>query len=167
MAALIFTQLYLGYGCLVLAAVFIPADRRFGPIARLVALIGFYSYGIYIWHNDTTRPVLLWLCGEGGFLLGLSPTIRWALVYTLFTGSSFLLAWLSYRWIERPALALRDRWCPGRTRSAIGTPAADAVSPRQLIEPEVKVVQAVVVRGILISAAPGGHLRAPSVTEFR
>ena len=60
-----FTSLYLGYGCLLIAAVHLP-DRLFaGRIARAVARVGVASYSIYLWHLDGGRRIIGMLLDRG------------------------------------------------------------------------------------------------------
>ena len=85
-------------------------------VYRVVAWIGLYSYGIYLWHVAVLAPVL-W---ESHRL----PS--WA-VQPWDTGMSLLLGiavgYATSRAIEFPALRLRDRLFPRRVDSAVGIPA--------------------------------------------
>jgi peptidoglycan/LPS O-acetylase OafA/YrhL len=52
------TMVYLGFGAILLAVISteksdgIAGGLLFNPIARCVAVIGYFSYGIYLWHVD-------------------------------------------------------------------------------------------------------------------
>jgi peptidoglycan/LPS O-acetylase OafA/YrhL len=99
---------------LVIAAV--AAGR--GPVLRGLAWrplagAGVVSYGLYLWH----LPVLL-AVREAGLLP--EPFVpRLAVVLTL----SFLAAWLSWRLVERPAIAWSHRRAEQRARVPVATPA--------------------------------------------
>jgi peptidoglycan/LPS O-acetylase OafA/YrhL len=132
--------LYLGYGTILIAMLGLPADRgvsgRFfrGRVARLLILVGVYSYSIYVWHIDIAYRLVDLLAGAG-LLSGASPSLRWP---TLMAGYVLLAVGagvLCGRCIEVPALALRDRLLPrqnlaGGDRS--GDSCADTVSGGRL-----------------------------------
>jgi len=102
------------------------------PFGRLVAFIGFFSYPIYLWHIDLARLPLRALA-SAGFLSVLSPTWRWiafTLIYvTLATSAGVVLGLL----VEKPALALRDKFFPSRTRATLDL-AVDPPKDRELSE---------------------------------
>jgi len=119
-----FLMLYLGYGLILLAVIYTPLSEGIlgsvlgSSFGRVLAFIGFFSYPIYLWHIDLARLPLQALA-RTGFLSVLSPTWRWiafTLIYvTLATSAGVVLGLL----VERPALALRDRFFPSRTRAAV------------------------------------------------
>ena len=90
--------------------------HRRPALYRLVAWIGLYSYGIYLWHVSVDAPtfavarrlphwaVPLWV--------GIVPAV-----------SAIALGWLTTKAIEFPFLRLRDRLFPRKVDSAVGTPA--------------------------------------------
>ena len=80
---------------------------------RSIAAVGTVSFGLYLWHV----PVLLWL--RGNALLPLSPAGAVLVALPV----SLLLAAVSWRLVERPAIAWARR--PGRAR---GPAVAGAVS---------------------------------------
>lgn len=108
------------------AIVAVAATRPARALAwRPLAWTGEVSYGLYLWHV----PLLLWLRANG--LLPLSPLGATLVALPL----SLLVAWLSFRWVERPAIAWSRRvrpgvprsagTAPGRTRSSVpGAPAS-------------------------------------------
>ncbi|MGJ7902843.1 acyltransferase family protein [Lysobacter sp. 1R34A] len=59
--------------------------------ARPMVFVGLISYSLYLWH----WPLLA--IARAGSLVTLSPELRAGLVF-----AAIVLAWLSYRWIERP-----------------------------------------------------------------
>jgi peptidoglycan/LPS O-acetylase OafA/YrhL len=100
---------------LVIAAV--AAGR--GPVLRALAWrplagAGIVSYGLYLWH----LPVLLAVREAGLLPEPFAP--RLAVVLVL----SFLAAWLSWRLVERPAIAWSHRRTRRRVQRLAPTPAA-------------------------------------------
>ncbi len=89
----------------------------FAPIAPLQRLlewsvlvkIGTISYGLYLWHHAVS--FLPWDEAKYGFL----PT------FYVHTVLSFLGAFASYRYVERPAAKLRDRWQAERDEAHSGS----------------------------------------------
>jgi peptidoglycan/LPS O-acetylase OafA/YrhL len=83
---------------------------------RLIAQIGLYSYGIYLWHVSVMEPIQVAtkrLPGTLGLVLEYAaPPIAGVLMGVLFT-----------KVIEFPALKVRDRLFPRRIDSAVGIPA--------------------------------------------
>lgn len=114
-----YTLLYLGYGCILLAAVYSPTDSsRFGMswehwIVRLTAFIGTFSYSIYLWHNDIAngpmQQALRWSAWNH-----MSPTIRYLLATALYVTLAALGGMLLAKLVELPGLALRERLFPDR-----------------------------------------------------
>jgi peptidoglycan/LPS O-acetylase OafA/YrhL len=87
---------------------------------RLVAWIGLYSYGIYLWHVS--------MMGVVESLAGHLPH-RIEAVFTAVAQPVFGIALgiLMTKLVEFPALRLRDRWFPRRVKSAVeDTPAETA-----------------------------------------
>jgi peptidoglycan/LPS O-acetylase OafA/YrhL len=97
--------------------------RRRSALYRLIAWIGLYSYGIYLWHVAVIGPLVqvsphlprrlapVWLA--------IAPTLLGAVVGIFFT-----------KVVEFPALKLRDRLFPRRVDSAVGRPAEIEVEAR-------------------------------------
>jgi peptidoglycan/LPS O-acetylase OafA/YrhL len=121
------TLLYLGGGALLvgvlLSAVPVNAATRF------LGLLGAYSYSVYLWH----LPVIRW--GVPGLerLLGIKlPSL---LMAGLAIVGSFCLGVVMAKLIENPALALRDRLFPARSKPASQAKSSGEESP-QLIAVE-------------------------------
>lgn len=72
--------------------------------SRPSAFLGRISYGVYLWHY----PVLIWLTTWFGF------NDRWWQI-AITAAASLAAALASYRFVELPALRLKDRLRPGPT----------------------------------------------------
>jgi len=119
-----FTLLYLGYGAILIAAV-TPGGtppRTHRRMVRAIAAIGTVSYPMYLWFVDVGRrlPGLLvshrppdWLR-----LHGLSDSIEqagwWLLTELSYVLVTVAVGALAAAVVERPFLALRERWFPSR-----------------------------------------------------
>ena len=114
------TCTYLGFACILIWAIHIPLQRRriiAWPI-NLLAHIGFYSYSIYLWHWIVIfyfRPYFRFLCIATGSPFVWSNAMeswQWTLsgAFSIFMGIAMAAV------VEQPALKLRDRWFPSRTR---------------------------------------------------
>lgn len=89
--------------CLLFGAAIWRGGWRSGPLAAAADRLGSWSYSLYLLHS---------------FVFALVPPLSWPpLTVALWTAGTIGVAALSYRWVERPAIAL------GRTlttRRAIG-----------------------------------------------
>lgn len=74
---------------------------------RMCDFVGKISYGIYIIH-----PLLIFLLSGlyRNMDFYLSGSMETVTIYILITGSTLLLAWISYRFFESPFLRLKDRF---------------------------------------------------------
>jgi peptidoglycan/LPS O-acetylase OafA/YrhL len=90
--------------------------KRHSMAYRLVAWIGLYSYGIYLWHVSVGGPIV----AVGRHIGGWTATV-WGRVAPAIAGIA--LGFITTKLIEFPALRLRDRLFPRRVDSAVGTPA--------------------------------------------
>lgn len=91
------TFLYLGYGA-VLAAVLTMERSPAGPLERPLAMIGFYSYSIYLWHFPVYFA-LRWM--------GWNAVTRWS-----YFVASPAVGVIAAKLVELPALRLREAWFP-------------------------------------------------------
>lgn len=69
---------------------------------RGLGFMGMVSYGIFLWHQPLLRVMT-----EAGWAR-LIPGWPFMSLLTLCIGVSLLVGWASYRWIEEPAMRLRD-----------------------------------------------------------
>jgi len=104
--------------------------KRYTAIYRLVAWIGVYSYGIYLWHVSVLAPIQAMKAHVPGWLvplwLGLGPVV-----------AGIAVGYVTTKLVEFPALKLRDRWFPRRVDSAVGIPAE--LEPSAVGAPQVQV----------------------------
>ena len=107
---------YLAYGAILLAMVH-PSPNANGTtrvsrnsFSRFLAFIGYFSYPIYLWHIDAGR-----MSGRLIYYLGsLGPEARWLLMLASYVTVSIVAGVLLGVLIDRPMLAFRDRYFPGR-----------------------------------------------------
>jgi peptidoglycan/LPS O-acetylase OafA/YrhL len=134
-----YTWIYLGY-----AAFMLLVYRHSGAIRnfvayRVVAKIGVYSYGIYLWHL-AVRDLCFRIANHFG------PAVRWPLAMGMEYASAIVLGAILTHLIEWPALRIRDRLFPAKDRlhSLIVPPA---------VSPEAKPV-AIVPQPVSLTAEP-------------
>ncbi len=116
----------LGFGgcCLVAFCLFTPwrAPRVLRPLLSATALIGGYSYTIYLWHmlaaswSDSARARL-------GFA---TDTIAANISYMIL---AIIVGIIASHLVEAPALRFRNRVFPSRSASAIGPPSDGPLLP--------------------------------------
>ena len=114
-----FVMLYVAYGCFLLAMIYTQVGSgRLGAwltsrVARAIAFIGFFSYPMYLWHIDATRPVAMLL--KSGALAGLPLELRWLCAFVIYVLLALTVAVPFGILLDRPSLALRDRLFPAKT----------------------------------------------------
>lgn len=113
-----FTLLYLGYGCILLAIMHIPPQSIvFGWLGsrpvKAVAWIGTASYSIYLWHIDAGQH---FVADHANWFVSSSPERSWLMAITVYMTMSIGVGWIMSKLIEQPALKLRERFAPSRTR---------------------------------------------------
>ncbi|KQV96706.1 acyltransferase [Pelomonas sp. Root1237] len=84
---------------LAIPPVAVCVGSRSWPVLRSAGRFGDLSYGVYLWGWPTQQLVYIWLEPKVPFLMSLLLTTCMVLV----------LAWLSWTFIERPALRLKPR----------------------------------------------------------
>jgi peptidoglycan/LPS O-acetylase OafA/YrhL len=130
MSTIGYTMLYVGYGSILVGAVFTPIGRQGGlagmlfgsRLARALATIGIYSYSIYLWHFGLLRDAL-----QKQLIPQMMPedgAMKWLVGSGLYVALSFVAGMAMARIVEFPALALRNRLFPARsTPLSIAAPA--------------------------------------------
>lgn len=93
-------------GCAMLLVGVFLTDFSGSRSVRFLALLGSYSYSIYLWH----LPVLAWVMPAATRLWG--KTLGFSAYAVIYLASAFLLGVLMAKMVETPALKLRDRWFP-------------------------------------------------------
>jgi peptidoglycan/LPS O-acetylase OafA/YrhL len=110
-----------------------PARRTPLPfVGTAVAAIGVDSYSIYLWHKPVERWVMPWL--RNAFELpGADLTFTYVRDLAEYLVVAVVVGMALARVIERPALALRERLAPSRTRAVEAEtttlPAVELVTP--------------------------------------
>lgn len=108
------TAMYLGFGLVVLGVVSLEnASPRTAPctsrVARAFARVGFYSYGIYLWHVDLAQTPMK---KAAAWLEPLGPTLTWCVAIGCYVGTAVLVGVVMSKLVEAPALRLRDLFFP-------------------------------------------------------
>ena len=111
------STMYVGFALLVAGVVFLEKETATARQTlarapfRALSWVGFFSYGIYLWHVDLAQTPMKKLAG----LLGqttLPDGAVWAISTTAYVVAAVLIGALMSRLIELPVLALRDRLFP-------------------------------------------------------
>jgi peptidoglycan/LPS O-acetylase OafA/YrhL len=116
--------LAIGFACILVAMLHTPVTGIWRAPGAVLAAIGVYSYSIYVWHQETARTPMSWIL-KGGFMRGDSLTLRWLVVFGIFLLMGVVPPALISRLIEMPALALRDRLFPGRSKALAQGPESE------------------------------------------
>ncbi len=89
--------------------------RQRSALYRVVAWIGLYSYGIYLWHVSVIAPVVSFSHRMPNRVAGVFLAVAPGLL-------GIALGVLTTKAIEFPALALRDRLFPRKVDTPVGAP---------------------------------------------
>jgi peptidoglycan/LPS O-acetylase OafA/YrhL len=108
-----YSLLYLGYGCLVVAAVSGGEAASSSPLRRLLAFVGASSYSIYLWHWHLAYPFKP--LASVLHLSVVSPSLNWLLLMSLYVATAIIAGWFMGRLVEVPMLKFRDRVFPSKT----------------------------------------------------
>jgi peptidoglycan/LPS O-acetylase OafA/YrhL len=100
---------YVGSGSMLMGSLGISTVNHFFP--RSIAYIGAHSYSIYLWH----LPLSAWILPATRSTLGLYW--NWYIYVGLYIVGSVVFGVLMAWMVERPALRVRDRWFPSRSKS--------------------------------------------------
>ena len=82
---------------------------------RLIAWVGLYSYGIYLWHSVVRQPSKILL----GRLHIASDPAAWIVSAFVQVGASIALGYAMSRIVEFPFLYVRDRFFPAKAQSPL------------------------------------------------
>jgi peptidoglycan/LPS O-acetylase OafA/YrhL len=82
---------------------------------RLIAWVGLYSYGIYLWHSVLRQPSKILL---SRLHIASDPT-AWIVSAVVQVGGSIALGYVMSRIVEFPFLYVRDRLFPAKTQSPL------------------------------------------------
>jgi peptidoglycan/LPS O-acetylase OafA/YrhL len=103
-----FTLFTFGGGCLLMGFLGMPIANS-SLIARCLALIGMYSYSIYLWHGYANGYMYAFIVGKNIHLW------NWIAYFICYVGASILYGMLLAKVVEFPCLAIRDRLYPSRS----------------------------------------------------
>lgn len=105
-----YTLNFIGYGGLLHLVLQNDSVLQKNILVRATAWVGMYSYPIYLFHFGVTRDVIERLMKLG--ILRNMPECRWLLFFLLYAGIAIVIGFLLGRFLETPALRLRDRLFP-------------------------------------------------------
>ncbi|MGC4081620.1 MAG: hypothetical protein QM736_05780 [Vicinamibacterales bacterium] len=127
------TLMYVGFALVVIGAVHFESSpwgtRVFatGPAVGLAA-VGFYSYGIYLWHIDLVQTPMKKIAAVlAGFAL--PETVVWIACTLGYVAGAIAAGMIMTRLIELPALAWRQRHFGEPSLPAQAEPATAASAP--------------------------------------
>jgi peptidoglycan/LPS O-acetylase OafA/YrhL len=117
--ALAFPCIYAGFTALLaLCVCYKPLSQGWlSTVCHPLALIGAWSYSIYLWHWDVSVLVFRLVGKES----------HWLLQYAVYFLGAVFVGMATAQLVERPALKLRDRLFPSRMASALDAVRANGV----------------------------------------
>jgi peptidoglycan/LPS O-acetylase OafA/YrhL len=122
-----FTALYLGFALILLAALTGTQNPgisvRLGLVSTPLALIGFHSYSIYLWHI----PIRRWLSPAVNRLAGGPLPGAWEL--GLYLVGSVFVGYSMAKLVELPFLRIRDRYFPSTVQGPLIVEKAKPAAP--------------------------------------
>jgi len=122
-----FTLLYLGFGSMLLLALYWKGPRRsplrevFGPAGSLLARVGAYSYSVYLWHLVVASLGLTLIRRAYTYALSALPQgsapqqLHPLIEFVAYVVASVVVGIVMAKLVEMPVLRLRDRYFPGRS----------------------------------------------------
>ena len=129
-----FAFLYAGYAMIMMALVTTPlGEGRLGRTlqsfpARAVAVLGLYSYPVYLFHVELVRDPLL-VVRTSSFVQGMSPVLQWVYLNGLLVLMSGAVGVIFNELVETRVLKVRDRLFPPKSATAAAE-APTSASPR-------------------------------------
>jgi peptidoglycan/LPS O-acetylase OafA/YrhL len=107
----------IGFTAVIVLALEYSGKIRESLAYRLVAWIGVYSYGIYLWHSLALAPGEILIRKLAAFHV---PTLAaWALVLAAQFGIAIVIGYVTTRAIEFPFLKIRDALFPAKRKGAL------------------------------------------------
>jgi peptidoglycan/LPS O-acetylase OafA/YrhL len=106
--------IYLGFGAIVLAAVCAPSNRPWHPAAQFIALVGTFSYSIYLWHTADFAFGNVFLRKAG------LDHANYYAILAFKVATAFVVGIVMSKLVELPVLAVRDRLFPARGQGSLG-----------------------------------------------
>jgi peptidoglycan/LPS O-acetylase OafA/YrhL len=100
-----YTLNYLSLGSLMLLVYGYEGRATRTFLYKAVALIGVYSYGIYLWHLSVREPL-------AKFMMHVAPGVRWGTLMVSQYAAAIILGVVVTKAIEFPMLRLRERLVP-------------------------------------------------------
>jgi len=104
-----YTWIYLGYAAFMLLVYRHSGAIRHFVLYRVIAKIGVYSYGIYLWHLAVREACF-------GLANHLNPAVRWPVAMVLEYATAIVLGGVLTHLVEWPVLRIRDRLFPAKDR---------------------------------------------------
>ncbi|WER48982.1 acyltransferase [Cupriavidus sp. WKF15] len=104
----------IGFAVLIVLALEYSGDLRRSAVYRVVAWIGVYSYGIYLWHSVALAPGELFIRKATG--IGLPVAVTWAAALAIQFVIAIGAGYLTTRAIEFPFLRLREALFPAQRK---------------------------------------------------
>jgi peptidoglycan/LPS O-acetylase OafA/YrhL len=118
--------MYLGFALVVIGCVHLERTARGARLfasrpAGALAAIGFYSYGIYLWHIDLVQTPLRKIAAlvQPAWL---PETLWWGGMALTYVAAAFAAGAVLSRLIEQPTLALREKYFGDRPRQPVAVP---------------------------------------------
>jgi peptidoglycan/LPS O-acetylase OafA/YrhL len=128
-----FTLLYLGFGGLLVIALYGevnlpgPAFKLWKPIESALAYIGFYSYSIYLWHVAIATWGMLFI--RRFFHHPIDYRLEFFLYVVASIVCGIVMAWM----VEQPVLRLRNRYYPARSEAVAENSSIQSTLPIAIV----------------------------------
>jgi peptidoglycan/LPS O-acetylase OafA/YrhL len=109
-----FTTIYIGAGLILVGALGSEKSAQQNRVTNCLAMIGIYSYSIYLWH--TVAPPFLWDVLDSYFKIEFRlGSVYWWVYFPFYFLSAIAVGTILSKLAEWPLLRLRDRLFPTRS----------------------------------------------------